>query len=483
MNIRRSPRLWLPPGLRGHPSAWSIRYDPNLTTGGGGASYDYYISPTGSDSNAGTQAQPWALTAINTKRATYAGKRVGFLDGTYNVFNLYGAPPGGADTTTGWMVVTGGPSDSQRTVFQSVNPLGAIIDGDRAGHAANLAATIACDGSGSSNFTLDGFKIIRGNHMAFMHNQCSNITVQNNWFDDNNYSQGVGSGQNAGNIRGLSGSNILISNDLFTNFGASADGERISAVQWINNGSVGVSDSVIEYCTAIYSGSGASANGWHIKNPGSNRNTIRYNYVEMAAGNPILWHGNSNNSTGRESLHHNVLVARGELGIICGEDVDSVLVPFDIYNNCLVGNPDFKTCGLRMFTTGSLINFYNNILQRSNYGFRRDFDLTSSSTPNVWDYNFYGDGSPEMGVTTGSGASAFTATLAAWRSATGKDNNALQAASAGFTSVGTYAQLYQLAGGSPCKLTGKSDGTSSGTDVDMGAWGNGSHTRIGSNVQ
>src|SRR5688572_5831826 len=47
-----------------------------------GAYFDYYISPTGSNNNPGTQSQPWALSALSTKPAI-AGKRIGLLDGTY----------------------------------------------------------------------------------------------------------------------------------------------------------------------------------------------------------------------------------------------------------------------------------------------------------------------------------------------------------------------------------------------------------------
>src|SRR6516162_10176536 len=46
------------------------------------ASFDFYISPTGNNANAGTQASPWAITALSSK-AAIAGKRVGLLDGTY----------------------------------------------------------------------------------------------------------------------------------------------------------------------------------------------------------------------------------------------------------------------------------------------------------------------------------------------------------------------------------------------------------------
>lgn len=45
--------------------------------------FDFYISPTGNDANAGTLAAPWSITALNSKQATYAAKRVGLLPGTY----------------------------------------------------------------------------------------------------------------------------------------------------------------------------------------------------------------------------------------------------------------------------------------------------------------------------------------------------------------------------------------------------------------
>ncbi|MCB1596189.1 MAG: hypothetical protein KDI87_00605, partial [Gammaproteobacteria bacterium] len=39
------------------------------------AGFDYYISPTGSNSNAGTEGSPWALSALQSKGSTISGKR------------------------------------------------------------------------------------------------------------------------------------------------------------------------------------------------------------------------------------------------------------------------------------------------------------------------------------------------------------------------------------------------------------------------
>ena len=72
--------------------------------------FDYYISPSGSDNNPGTQSQPWAITAINTRGADYAGKRVGLLDGTYNVHAL--CQTGTWSTVA--LAVNGGPSAARQ---------------------------------------------------------------------------------------------------------------------------------------------------------------------------------------------------------------------------------------------------------------------------------------------------------------------------------------------------------------------------------
>src|SRR5580700_7034678 len=80
-------------------------------------SYNFYISPTGSDSNAGTQASPWSINAINTKQALYAGKSVGVLPGTYNIHGLIQSLPSGSQQTAA-LSINGGTSGSP-TLIQS----------------------------------------------------------------------------------------------------------------------------------------------------------------------------------------------------------------------------------------------------------------------------------------------------------------------------------------------------------------------------
>ncbi len=85
-------------------------------------SYDFYISPTGSDSNPGTLASPWSITAINSKWSTYAGKAVGILPGTYNVYSLCQA----GSFNQPALSVNGGTSASP-TLIQSTTPRAAIL--------------------------------------------------------------------------------------------------------------------------------------------------------------------------------------------------------------------------------------------------------------------------------------------------------------------------------------------------------------------
>ncbi len=100
------------------------------------STFDYYISTTGSDSNPGTLASPWAITALNSPslRGLYAGKSVGLIAGVYNIHSLVQA----ANSTGPALCVQGGTSGSP-TYIASCNASGvytprvAQISGDSSG--------------------------------------------------------------------------------------------------------------------------------------------------------------------------------------------------------------------------------------------------------------------------------------------------------------------------------------------------------------
>jgi len=103
----------------------------------GNVTYDYYISTSGSDGNPGTQVLPWAITALNTKRSTYAGKRVGILPGTYDCsampdYQGYSLP----SPRPVFYIAPG--NASANTVIQSTVPRAAVINMKSAGGARNI---------------------------------------------------------------------------------------------------------------------------------------------------------------------------------------------------------------------------------------------------------------------------------------------------------------------------------------------------------
>lgn len=129
--------------------------------------FDFYISTTGSDSNDGSLGSPWAITGLNTKRATYAGLRVGLLPGTYSAASF-----GSAYSTNVRLGIAPG-SLGNITVVQSTTPRAAILDG---GGTSELAA-IGCEESDAGYITLKDITVqnCRKHSVIFIHTPNSSI--------------------------------------------------------------------------------------------------------------------------------------------------------------------------------------------------------------------------------------------------------------------------------------------------------------------
>jgi hypothetical protein len=79
--------------FRNHYNANATRSQKSLTEnsaiGSFGTPFDYYISTTGNNSDAGTLGAPWAISALWTKAdATLDNKSIGLLDGTYIITGI-----------------------------------------------------------------------------------------------------------------------------------------------------------------------------------------------------------------------------------------------------------------------------------------------------------------------------------------------------------------------------------------------------------
>src|SRR5690348_7718458 len=154
------------------PKAHGLIFTGGSAATSAGQPFDFYISTTGSDTNAGTLASPWAITAINTKQATYAGKRLGLLPGTYDVSSLMGTNENVAALT-----LIGGSSSSAQTYVGSSDSSGnysrgtATLDAKGAsgfygGSNSNQSPIVAAR-SGCNFWTVDGVKFIGFSMWAF----------------------------------------------------------------------------------------------------------------------------------------------------------------------------------------------------------------------------------------------------------------------------------------------------------------------------
>jgi hypothetical protein len=453
----------------------SVRKIHRVTAGfspAGSGSFDYYISPTGSDSNDGlTTSTPWAITAINTKRATYAGKTVGLMDGTYNVVSLAGQPADDSWHANHLGIAAG--TVSARTVIKAVNPPSGgtwkvILDGQRASYSgSNVECGILGPlhiGSGLSvaYVTIDGIEFKGANYSAIAcHTNGHFCIIQNCYFHDQIYE--TTGGANSATISVEGATNILIRNNLFENCGAPGNAYRHDFILLYS----GCHDSVVEYNTIQNVGDGG--NGVYYKSSGtsSRRSTTRWNLIdrstESGVENPfgiLMTRGTV--STDEEAVYGNIvhggdgrpcfsLIAAGSPGIV------------SVYNNTFVGTWN-QDGGCNMATgTPATVNYYNNIQSRTASGFNGDVFIDSSSTLGTFDYNLY-DSSPALNLRR---ESTYYSSLATWQSATGKDANAQVTTDPLFVGTGSFGDFYKLQAGSPAKTLG-----AGGTEI--GAWGAGS---------
>jgi hypothetical protein len=147
------------------------------------------------------------------------------------------------------------------------------------------------------------------------------------------------------------------------------------------------------------------------------------------------------------------------------------------------------------FTAAGLLSHYDNIYERPGAAStqRGDFNCNTDSLA-LTDYNWYPTG-PALGLTasggTGDPAGGPKTSIAAWAAAlpsacVGKDSHSLAQGVTFSNTSGTRLKAtdYQLpgtygrSGTSPGANAGRSDGTTGGTVVNMGAW-DGVVTQIG----
>jgi hypothetical protein len=476
--------------------------------------FDFYISPSGSDSNPGTQAQPWAVTALNTRRAIYTGKRVGLMDGTYDLTNTNGVnlmAVAGASYYAAALEVDGGTAGSP-TVIQAVNPRLAVLSaktsaGKYGGYTGSGHSQTSLLRHGNTTphqgyLILDGIKFT-GALTGFVQigtygtsNNLTGVIIRNCEFTDQRGVQPDGYIDNNYMLELNNGNGIVVSNNYFHDgygWSTSSDDHYSSILCWQSKGNI------IEYNTCI---NASNIYGKEILNQGT---TIRYNYVQIRSGFSANgfgdWTGaNSSGLTSPTAVYNNILNSGGAGAVLTatlGGSSAGWTTGLSFYNNTVILNySGICQQHFSAFMTGSAygqLNFYNNLFA----GFVSPDRKMIAANAKGWakcSYNCY-PARPTFRILSETNASidisagdflALPAYILGVIAAGGISNmetgsfTTSQAASQLFALNGTNAEQFKLRSGSAAIGAGRSDGTPSGTTVDLGAWGNGA-SQIGCN--
>lgn len=424
--------------------------------------FDYYIGPSGSDSNAGTLGSPWAITALWTKAGTYAGKRLGLLDGTYSGYN--GGVDNGDDYAHYIPAAASGTAGAP-TVVGSVNARGATLDGAGGtmggGYSrARIALLSAASYVTLQELTVTGSAIL-GVAVRAANNRVSGCHIH----DINRVTYGDGSYDNTAGISGGTGSAAFhcdhnYVHDIVTSNSTGANEAAILLYHSTN--------AVIE-CNEC-----ADANTGIFLKDDCGGTAVRHNYVHNT-GRP-LYYGTNNGFA--FTVYGNVL--EGWTGTAYERDNYNESSGTAFYGNTWVHTASAAAGVLFVVNTGNPLTFYNNLIARSggsssSYG---DMNAGGSGTFSLSDYNLYGT------TATFHAPAGTPRTFAAYKTQVGSlDAHSINADPTfvgGGSSVGPYQ--WKLAGGSNGEGDGSSDGTTGGSAVNIGAFQSSGQTeQIGPN--
>jgi hypothetical protein len=473
------------------------------------STYDFYISTSGSDSNPGTLAKPWAITSLMSSAQNgnnvanwnkTAGKRVGLLPGTYSV-GPYMKP----DSHTGALQLNGGTAGAPTFLGSSdasgvysartatITALNGGVPGGFSGFTYNGPILANTGNSNSGYFTLDGivftgytYKGVRigGGSSGDGPKNVQGVLVQNCEFTG----QKQNSGQALDNMPSLwfdyCVGAVANNNYFHDNQGINPGGEEhlTAIVLW------GCQGTVIKYNSVVNSG---SIWGKEIANQGT---TIAFNYIDGSMFTATAGMFGMEDFTGAPTsgltqtsyIHNNVLLSSA-FGIrLVGtlEYTYGWTTPIQVYNNTVViSSRATPYPAIWIYSaSGGKIQCYNNIYSGAADGSGYGCFVTNGNGISIWDYNCYISTGMKWGILSSGGGTPNTySTLASAQAAAGVSSLEAHSVATGdplFTGSGTQATAYQLQSGSPAKNAGRTNGTSSGSPCDMGAWGNGA-TQIG----
>lgn len=440
-----------------------------IGSSGGGIVFDFFISPNGDDNNAGTLGSPWSITALNTKQATYAGKKVGIIgdiSGTQTPIQ-YGTV-GGVQTTLfsiasscnsapgdNCILQVNGGSTGTPTYIGSCTSAGvyqaewAIIDpANPSGQVAPVGPTMCVIGQ---SFYSTQTSPVPGN--------VGNVTLDGLVVRNGNYA-GINFGDTKPNVNGLIIKNCKVYNCTCTTsannpggvFVANSTGTQIlnclilnctttggSNNPWGMAGITGYSQLNITVTNCTISGCGYAI---QLKD-GNQYGTFSYNYFDC--GTFGSW---SNGGQGCFALmaivpgssqpaltvHHNIIIGNGWRSF--GEDSIHTTGSANFYQNTFYANTTGQgggsvaavwwspTTGAGPFQWNDNIVYYPGVAANNTNVWLGAVGLIPATgiTPSQFDYNYYG-----TGMTWGLGATYITA-LSTWQGS-GYDPHSIQGGS------------------------------------------------------
>lgn len=437
------------------------------------AAFDYYIGPSGSSGNNGTSTgTPWDIASLNNagKRLLYAGKRVGIMDGTYDLSAMTSV-----DAYAAVLQIAPGTA-SANTVIQAFNARLAILN-LKSGGTRNSKAAIGHYGSPSGQgYTEIRDLVVKGGSrfgIQFSYNSNTDavpgIIISGCEVDDIVDST---DGDNTDAIWLFGCAGAVISNNYLHNGDNNQHTHNASGVKLY-----GCQDIVVENNTISNYPCGIYPKGQNVSGT-----QIRYNYI-LDCKAALFGFYSMPTSDGRITrVHHNVVdyvtvtAPNNCLGIDTGyTDINQL---FEFYNNTFDGPSswgDFAGTDLRAAASGSIKSYNNIITGCSSNNYHGDFFITASKYT-VLDYNSYSS----VVWATGSGPTRYT-TLANWRTASGAEAGS-RSGSPGFVGTGSGPVKFKLDVGSACINFSHVGGVSGGASVNAGAYESAGQTeQIGCN--
>jgi hypothetical protein len=463
--------------------------------------FDFYISNTGNDSNAGTLTAPWAITSListNSNNSKMAGKRVGLIAGLYNLAGTagiagttvvgngrYTLPSQGSGSYCALSIPPGTASASTYVASCDTN-------GKYLARAAKFFLACGQNGTGSNVWNNALIGIDQTGTQGYV--TIDGITVNANGMDSSlsNGNQGAhicfaqstnGSFTSAGTL-----SNFWVNNCELYGIAATDNGGNDAAIWFqgcVNSGAINnyIHDinkhpADASHCHAIesygctnlqwlYNWVTNCSGGAMEPKEGNSNITTAYNYIyncgNSGVGNSAVFQawdgaeGNPNSPNIGYFIHHNIIDSCGR--VCFGESNNANhSMPVSFYSNTIYNSGEVVLNAIN----GAVMKHYANLYVKVSGANTNQVALSSGGvSPLAYDAFYNIAGGSYTGIING--VTETTGLL------TGHDPLFIP----GTANIvpGGGAGQFALQSTSPCKGVATTDGTTTGAPCDMGAWG------------